>query len=263
MDQSIEKASNPEKTDLRDKPESGHLDVVFFQKQLSHLSTLLMIGRITPELIHDINNLLTGILGYTELLSMKKIEDESIKNGLKNIYLSAERCKVLIGNLLSLSRQEKSITSLEDVNEIIEKIIELRSCALRHKKIGFFKDLGNDIPVLSVDSNKIQKAILNLIFNAEEALEQRPDGRKLFFNTIYDSPTNTIVIKITDNGLGISSDRLAQIFEPCFSNKAADLGSGIGLTEARQWIGDLGGTIEVETVEGKGSSFVIHLPVKK
>ena len=68
-----------------------------------------MIGKITPEVIHDINNHLTGILGYAELLSMKKIEDESIKNGLKNISFSAEKCKNLLANILSLSRQESSL----------------------------------------------------------------------------------------------------------------------------------------------------------
>ncbi len=167
------------------RPESrGNLDPVCsdpsqFQKSFDRLSALAMIGRITPEVIHDINNHLTGILGYAELLSMKKIEDESIKNGLKNITFSAEKCKVLLANLLSLSRQESAFVRFGDVNEIIEKTIDLRRCALRHQQIEVVMDLRNKIPTIAVDVVKLQKIFLNLMFKAEEALEQRVEGRKI------------------------------------------------------------------------------------
>ncbi len=82
------------------EPFPVYSDPFHFKKCFDRLSALAMIGKITPEVIHDINNYLTGILGYAELLSMKKIEDESIKNGLKTISFSAEKCKNLLSNII-------------------------------------------------------------------------------------------------------------------------------------------------------------------
>jgi K+-sensing histidine kinase KdpD len=251
-----------EKNRDRSETEPASLDLSRFQEIFSQLSTTAMIGKIIPEVIHDINNYLTGILGYAELLSMKKIEDESIKNGLKNITFSAEQCKDLLANILSLSRQETSTVHLGDVNEVIEKTIELRKCALRHQEIEVVRALETKIPVVSVDGNKLQKALFYLIFKAEEILAHRPEGRKLFFKTHFDSPNQTISITIRANGFGMSPDCLAHFFEWYPAAESEDPGTAIGLKEAKQWIDDLGGTVQLDSVEGEGPSFVIHLPVK-
>ncbi|MBI5606391.1 MAG: HAMP domain-containing histidine kinase [Deltaproteobacteria bacterium] len=258
---------DPKKPKTSDRPRTGSqgeispdkLEPLWLQQELIRLGTLIMIGRITPEVIHDINNQLTGILGYAELLSMKKVEDPSIKNGLKSIYLSAERCKDLLANLLSFSRQENSLISLADVNEVIEKTIELRSCGLRHQQIGIMKDLGSDIPVIPMDVNQLQRLIMHLVFIAEEALGHRSQEKKIFMHTVFSPQNQAVTIKIKQNGAFISGDLFLQ---SNLLTGSADLEIGFSIVEIRQLLNELKGSIEIENVEGEGSAFVIHLPVK-
>lgn len=255
------KVVDPEKNGTQREPDPVYSDPPHFQKYFEQFCALAMIGKITPEVIHDINNHLTGILGYAELLSMKKIEDESIKKGLKTISFSAEKCKVLLANVLSLSRQESCAVRFGDVNEIIEKTIELRRCALRHQQIEIIRDLRNKIPTVAVDGVKLQKIFLNLLFKAEEALEHRPEGREIVFKTNFDSLNHIVVITISANGFGVSPDRLARIFELFPEDESMDPENGIALQEAMRWIGELGGTLKIEPVKGEGPVFVVLLPV--
>jgi two-component system NtrC family sensor kinase len=241
----------------------GYSDSPQFQKYFNQLRDLAMIGKITPEVIHDINNQLTGILGYAELLSMKKIEDESIKNGLKNITFSAEKCKDLLANILDLSRQGISPVHLGDVNEIVEKTIELRKCALRHRQIEIIRELKTKIPTISVDVIKLQKILLNLIFKTEETLEFRPEGKKLIFKTSVTSQKPTgVIITISANGFGMSPDRLAHILDLLPGAESEVPGKAIRLNDTQQWIDDLGGTLKIDSSEGEGPVFMIYLPVK-
>ena len=251
------------KSGYKGEPDPYYSDSSQFKKYYDRLSALAMIGKITPEVIHDINNHLTGILGYSELLSMKKIEDESIKNGLKNITLSAEKCKDLLANILDLSRQGTSTIHLGDVNEIIEKTIELRKCALRHQQIEIIRELKTKIPTISVDVIKLQKTLLNLIFKAEEALEFRPEGKKIIFKTDMTSQKPIeVIITISANGLGMSPDRPDHILDSLPGAEFEEPDKMISLKETQQWIDDLGGTLKIESVGGEGPAFVIHLPVR-
>lgn len=240
----------------------GRPEALLLKKWLNQLEPLIMIGKIIPEVIHDINNQLTGILGYADLLSIKQIEDESMKNGLKNIYLSAEKCKELLANLFSLSQQETTGIFLADVNEVVEKTIALRSCALRHKQIELRKVLGSELPLVPLAANKLQKIFMHLIFIAEGALEHRPQGKKIVFKTDFDPQHQKIVITITDNGSGIFLDPSRNPFGEGFSIETFNPRIDFELSEAQDLISELGGTIETETPEGGGSAFAIHLPVK-
>jgi C4-dicarboxylate-specific signal transduction histidine kinase len=262
MNQTKNQAVNQGKQQIPREPSPVYSDPPQFKKYFDRLSALAMIGKITPEVIHDINNYLTGILGYAELLSMKKIEDESIKNGLKNISFSAEKCKVLLANIMSLSRREPSLVRFGDVNEIIEKTIELRRCALRHQQIQLTMDLGSNIPSLAVDGVNLQKALLNLMFKAEEALEQRPEGRKIIFKSLFDSLKNTVVITISANGFGMPPDHLARIFELFPTDESIEPENGFALQEAMQWISEMEGSLIIEPITGEGPVFEVRLPVK-
>jgi len=257
-----DKVCVPEQNTRQAKPDSGPLDPILLKKWLSQYNELIMIGRLTPEVVHDINNHLTGILGYTELLSMKKIEDESIKKGLQNIYISAERCKELLSNLTSLSRQESSMIRLESLNEVIEKMIVLRNCALRHKQITVLKELGHDIPAVPLPGNKLEKVLLSLIFYAEEALEQREKDRKLTFKTVFQAPDEAIIVMAL-NGPEKTFTYLSNLFGSNPTSEKEDLITGFGQKELEQWLGKLGASLELKREGEEGFLFVIHLPVKK
>lgn len=231
------------------------------QQHINRLSALAMIGKITPEVIHDINNHLTGILGYAELLLMKKIEDEGIKKGLKNISFSAEKCKVLLADLQSLSRSESSVR-FGDVNEIIERTIELRKCALRHQQIGLVLDLEAKIPALAVDGIKFQKALFTMMFKAEEVLEKRTEGRKMVFKTSFDFLNQTVRVTLSANGFGMSPEGLNGRLEWFPGECPPGAGIGFDIREARCWINEMGGSLQIEFPKGEGPVFEVLLPIK-
>jgi two-component system, NtrC family, sensor kinase len=262
MNSTKDKTGDSDQKNPQDQPDCRALDPIYFNKQLSQYNELIMIGRLTPEVVHDINNYLTGILGYTELLSMKKIEDETIKNGLKNIYLSAEKCKDLLSILMALTGQEPSTTRLGSLNEVIEKTIILRSCALRHKQIRVIKELGDTIPAVPLQGNKLEKVLLSLIFYIEETFEEKEKERRLVFKTVLQSPEEAIII-ITFNGseklLAVLSNFLK--FDPGAEKK--DLRHGFDLKEVKQWLCELGASLELQKEGEEGLTLLIHLPLTK
>jgi two-component system, NtrC family, sensor kinase len=230
--------------------------------QTDHLNELLLIGLITPEVVHDLNNQLTGILGYAELLLMKQIEDTKLINGLRTISLSAEKCKELLANLLSVSRQGTAVISLADLNEIIQKTIDLRSCAWRHKQIEVHQEFGTPIPAIPINVSTLKKALLNLFFYVEEALEARSEERRFFLRTTY-SPTEGITISMTHNGAGLLSDLSSKIGQGEEAFLKTDSPVGLGLSQARQWIDVLGGGLKIEKNQSGEHLLIIHLPIKK
>jgi two-component system NtrC family sensor kinase len=235
-------------------------DLSLLEERLRRIGPEAMIGKITPEVVHDLNNFLTGILGYTELLLMKKIEDQWVNNALKTIFEAAEQCKELLGNLMSLSRPDSGTVGLAEVNGLVEKTVALRNCAFRHKQIEVAKEFGQGIPALSLQASKLQKILMNLILWAEEALEAGKEGKKIIFQTSL-TGQNELTIKIIQNGSDVFGRRLSRLSQPLALVKSQDPERDIGLANARQWIDDLGGTIDQEKVEGSGWALVIRLPV--
>jgi two-component system NtrC family sensor kinase len=262
MNQTKDKPLNEGKHQTQEEPDPVYSNPADIQKGFERLSGLAMIGKITPEVIHDINNHLTGILGYAELLSMKKIEDESIQKGLRIIYFSAEKCKELLANVLSLSRQESSQVHFGGVNEIIERTIALRRCALRHQQVELILELEDKIPALDVGGVNLQKALLNLMFKAEEALEQWTEGRKMAITSTFDSLKNFAVITIKAHGFGMSPDGLAHILELFPAEDTLEPGKGFELKEARRQISEMEGSLKIETKKGEGPVFTVLLPVR-
>ncbi len=245
-----------------DSEKVGSSDIAPMSEQwLDQIQPLVMIGRITPEVIHDINNQLTGILGYAELLSMKKIEDESIKNGLKTIYLSAEKCKEILANLLSFARQDTAGVSLADVNEVVEKTIELRSCALRHRQIEIVKELGPDIPALPADTIQIQKAFMVLVFAVEESLKDCSQG-KIIFKTTFNSEEQTVAIRISASGVKHFPDRILHFFSTGQEIESLNPETMFRLKKVLQSVTGLGGTFKIAETGEEGPTFIIYLPIK-
>ncbi|MDA8168220.1 MAG: ATP-binding protein [Nitrospiraceae bacterium] len=230
--------------------------------QLSHSDKLASIGLLVSGVAHEINNPLTGIITYTELLRMKAA-DETTKTILSKVMESAERCRKIIENLMTFSRQRALSKSFESINSIIDRTIELRSYWIRNGGIEIVREYA-EVPTVLVDSQQIQQVILNVLLNAEQAIAEagRKDGR-IVFSTGYDNAGATVTIRISDNGGGISPHSMGKIFDPFFTTKPVGVGTGLGLSMSHGIISEHGGTISVESAENKGTAVVIEIPRKQ
>ncbi len=226
--------------------------------QVYHLDKLSSLGTLTSGVAHEINNPLTGIIGYTEMLLMKSKEGTT-KKYLQNVYDSAIRCKRIVENMLTFSRQNPSQRSPENINEIIDKTIELHEYWLKSTNIEIIKNYST-MPSVAVDRQQLQQVVLNLLINAEQAISEKDSKGTIEFDTLYDTESKTIVVTVSDNGMGIPQDILPKIFDPFFTTKPVNKGTGLGLSIAHGIVAEQGGIIEAASVTGEGTSFTIKLP---
>ena len=234
------------------------------EKQLEHqliqVEKLSSVGQLISGVAHELNNPLTGVLGYAELLIKSNI-DSSIKDDLEKISTQAERCRKIIQNLLSFVRKHKVEMAQVDINHIILNSLTLREYELGVHNIIIKKNLTEKLPSVMGDSHQIQQVILNLLINAEQAIIKSGKGNNITVETC--SRNNIIEITFKDNGPGITKENQLKIFEPFFTTKEKGEGTGLGLSISRGIIEDHGGTIDVFSKEGEGTCFTIELPVYK
>jgi signal transduction histidine kinase len=249
------------KDDFPEGPDSRPNETDLLKRPMAAINDYILIGKLTPEVVHDINNFLTGILGYAELLSMKPIQDQSLKNGLQNIYISADKCKELLSHLIGLIRPERVMPAQGNINESVEKTILLRNCAFRHKQITVNKSLNIDLPGIPIQDSKLEKALLALIFYAEEVLEQKAKDRKINFETTFKG-SNEVLIRMDVFASAGAYTALLKSME-ADSAPQKDLSTfGVGPREARDWIAAMGGSLEVEKIGEGGFRFLILFPLK-
>ncbi|RME64499.1 MAG: histidine kinase, partial [Nitrospirae bacterium] len=242
---------------MRDMTEMRQL-----QEQLYYSDKLASLGMLVSGVAHEINNPLTGVMGYTELL-LTKTEDGSLRETLQKIYHSAERCKKIVENLLAFARQRPPQKAPVLVNELIENTLELRAYWLRSNNIEIQKDFQS-MPYIKADPQQLQQVFLNLIINAEDAIMASGKDEKLLkIRTSYDEPNQRIVVEFEDNGIGIPEDILQRIFDPFFTTKPVGKGTGLGLSISHGIITEHGGLISAKSTPGQGTVFRIELPVER
>lgn len=232
------------------------------KEQLYHSDKLASLGLLVSGVAHEINNPLTGILAYAELLHTR-VNDEEIKRDIEKIINSAERCKKIVENLLIFSRQKTPSRSLESINDIIEKAIELRAYWIRISNIEIIRNYDQQIPTLYIDSQQIQQVMMNLIMNAEHAIiESKKERGMIRFSTSFNTREQKVIVSITDNGTGIPQDIIQKIFDPFFTTKPVGIGTGLGLSISYGIIKEHGGNITVQSMIGEGTTFTIELPLQ-
>ena len=227
--------------------------------RLYHADKLASIGLLVSGVAHEINNPLTGTIAYTELLAMK-VTDEETRAELKKILDSAERCKKIVDNLMTFSRQRTPSKSLESINDIIDRAIGLRIYWIKANSIEIVRDYDPATTVF-VDAQQIQQVVLNLLLNAEQAiLDAGQTHGKIIFRSRSDKERRRVMVTVSDNGSGISPQIAAKIFDPFYSTKPVGEGTGLGLSISHGIITEHGGTIWFENNEDGGSAFTFELP---
>lgn len=230
-------------------------------QQLLQSEKLSAIGELISGVAHELNNPLTGVMGYAQLLQLRKDLDDRAKESLAKINELALRCQKIVQNLLSFARKKKPERTLSNINEILEKTIDLRSYEMLVNNIELTFDLDRNIPKTIADAHQLQQVFLNVITNAEQAMLDAHGKGRLTIRTSAKTNTGVITVEIADDGPGIPEKHLRRIFDPFFTTKEVGKGTGLGLSLSYGMIKEHGGDIYVKNRMGKGAHFFIEIPV--
>jgi len=237
------------------------------REQLLRSEKLAAIGQLAAGISHELNNPLTSVLGYSELILAEGHVSESARRDIEMIVGQAHRARKIIQNLLAFARSYKPQKSEVHINELIETTLALRNYHHRNNNIQVIRDLADDLPRTLADRDQLQQAILNIIINAEQAMLEAHGRGTLLVGTRLkkaktdDDPRDMIEMTLTDDGGGIPAENLRRIFDPFFTTKSPGVGSGLGLSISYGIVKEHGGEIYALSEEGKGATFVIELPV--
>ncbi len=225
-------------------------------QELAHHQRLETIGTLTSSIAHEFNNLLTPIMGYSMMTLEKLPQDMGIYDDVLEIYNASCKAKDIISRLSELSRKNTE-TVFEELSpdELVNKVLKVSAPALS-KNVDISRDLH--CPGKTVFGNEVQlsQLLLNLILNAFQAMHD--EGGNIYVSTYRESGENLIVIR--DEGEGIPASVMKNIFEPFFTTKETGKGTGLGLAIAAQAAEDHNGSIDVESEEGVGTKFTVHIP---
>jgi two-component system NtrC family sensor kinase len=242
--------------DKRQRAES-EIRLLLSEKQAS-------VGRLAAGVAHEINNPLTGVLTFTHMLLRRKDIDGEMKNDLSTIAKATERVRTIVKGLLDFSRQTMLEPEPTDVNELVGSSLKLveNNALVKGVKLSFMP-MAN-LPVRKVDRSQMQSVILNIVMNALDATDS--GGSILITTNIGYSASKTeekgIEISVIDTGHGIPPENLERIFDPFFTTKEVGKGTGLGLSVSYGIVERHGGSIHVQSVVGKGSTFTIWLPLE-
>ncbi len=231
------------------------------QQQLIQSEKLSAIGELISGIAHELNNPLTGVMGYSQLLQLRKDLDDRAKENLFKINNLALRCQKIVQNLLSFARKQKPERTLSDINEILEKTVELRSYEFQVNNIEISRELDRSLPKTIADAHQLQQVFLNVLTNAEQAMLDAHGKGRLAIRTKTNAQKTHITVEISDDGPGIPENHLTRIFDPFFTTKEVGKGTGLGLSLSYGMIKEHGGNIYARSVIGEGSTFVIELPI--
>lgn len=229
-----------------------------FQEQLMHSNRLVSLGTLASGVAHELNNPLTGILGFSELLRDSLRDDDERKQDAREIEQLSIRCKDIISSLMTFARQDNLEAAPLNVNDVINKTFLLVEHQLQTAGISISRNLLQALPQVNGNVPQLQQVFLNIILNSSGAMHA---GGQLTVST--ESNNGNVVIKISDTGKGIPENVLPRIFEPFFTTKPPGQGSGMGLSLCHGIVSSLGGKIEAESKVGAGTTIIITLPALK
>ena len=219
---------------------------------------LASVGELAAGIAHELNNPLTSVIGFSQLLLEKDIPDD-VKLDLKIIYSEAQRAAQVVKGLLTFARRHSPLKELVNINTIIEKVLEIRAYEQKVSNIQVNTQLAPDLPEAMADYFQLQQVFLNIIINAEHFMIAAHGKGTLTIAT--EKVGDIIKASFTDDGPGISKGDLGHVFDPFFTTKGVGSGTGLGLSICHGIITEHGGRIQVESKLGKGATFVVELPI--
>jgi PAS domain S-box-containing protein len=251
---------------LRDIREQKKLET-----QLQRAQKMEALGILAGGVAHDLNNVLSGIVTYPELLLMQIPEDSPLRKPIITIMNSGKKAAAIVKDLLTLARREIVTEKVVNLNEIISQHLkspEHEKLKSFHPRVEVETSLESDLFNISGSPVHLSIVVMNLVSNAAEAM---PDGGKIFLSTenrYIDRPINGydnieegdyVVLAVSDTGIGISSEDIKRIFEPFYTKKVMGKGgTGLGMAVVWSRVKDYKGYIDVQSIEGKGTTFTLY-----
>lgn len=228
-------------------------------EEKAHLaSRLASVGEMASGIAHEINNPLTAVIGFAQLLMDTELPEE-IKEDLSIIHKEAQRAAGVARNLLTFARKHAPSKQPTNVNSIIEGVLTLRAYEQKVSNVQIVTKLASDLPEVMADYSQLQQVFINIILNAEAAMLEANNGGKLTITT--QKFNHGVKASFADDGPGIPKENLDRIFDPFFTTKEVGKGTGLGLSVCHGIVAEHGGRIYARSKLGSGATFIVELPI--
>jgi len=231
-------------------------------QRISIADRLYAMGQLSAGIAHEINNPLTIISTYTQMLLKRQDLEPELREELETIKEEISRISERVSELKSFSQESRFEYAPEDVNDVLDRTLGL--CRYQIQKSGVRLEsrlLDEEMPA-TIDAGKMRQVFLNLILNALHAMEESEEKR-LEIRTAMDRERREILVTVADSGPGIDPEALPRIFDPFFTTKKPGSGTGLGLSICYNIVQYHGGSITIDTEPGRGTAFTVHIPMDK
>jgi len=223
-----------------------------------HSEKMASLGQLAAGVAHEINNPLTGILLYANMLMENMDENDEKKEDLGYILEDADRCKEIVKDLLVYSRQTRPEKEILLMNDLLDKSLTLVRDQEIFMNIEIKKNLSPEMMMIQGDKNQIHQVVINLVINAADAMDKKGI---LTIRTYRNKQMGKVYLEIADTGCGIDKKNISKIFDPFFTTKELGKGTGLGLSTSYGIINEIGGHISVKETGPDGTTFLIEFPL--
>lgn len=231
------------------------------ENRLVQAAKLAAVGEMAAGIAHELNNPLTSVTGFAELVMDDLPNDSPSRPDLDLVVREARRARDVVRRLLDFARQSESARANASLNQVVEDVVTLTRHLIHTNGVELKLELQEDLTWVSMDENQMKQVLLNLVHNALQAM---PAGGQLEIKTAAMQKVGRegVMVSVCDNGIGIKPEDQQRIFEPFFTTKADRGGTGLGLSVTYGIVSDHGGEIELVSQPGLGSTFTVWLPNK-
>ncbi|MBI4396146.1 MAG: response regulator [Elusimicrobia bacterium] len=238
------------------------------RRELDHLrehlgvtQKLTLMGQVISGVAHELNNPLTGIIGFSQILLQNKDvqADQDLREPVEILCQEAERCQKIVRNLSAFARRHKPEKKPLQINHVVDNCVRLMRYQFLTRDIKIQRDFAHDLPRLVADPAQLQQVVLNLFTNAQQAMSDAHGRGVMTVRTRHRD--GRIRLEVEDDGPGIPPDVLPRIFEPFFTTKDVDQGTGLGLSLSFEMVREQQGRIWAENKPAGGAVFIVEFPL--
>jgi PAS domain S-box-containing protein len=252
-------ATTIDKSLLLEKTREAYDSLRRTQEQLLQSEKMAAVGQLISGVAHELNNPLTAILGYSQLLKSEEFVQGRGADYLEKLYKQAQRTHHIVQNLLSFARQQKPHRAPVQLNQILEDTLLLREFDMKIHNIAIHREFDPELPATAGDFHQLEQVFLNLLNNAVDAIQEKGGSGEIWIRTEGDG--SRLRVEITDSGRGVSNPH--KVFDPFYTTKPVGKGTGLGLSICYGIVKEHGGEIQVRNAPPRGASFVVTLPLSQ